>query len=140
MPKSSTEHASGSQDARRRSIQGHGAAGIAAVVMAILACYGTLAVAALLPLLGVRLAVNETAWSGTILLFVMLAVVAIAAGIRRHGSLLPAAAAAVGGGLVAYALLVDYRFIVELAGFVALGGAAWRDALLQRRARVVAPH
>lgn len=121
-------------------IRGRGTAGVAAVVMALVACYGTLALVALLGLLGLRLAVNEAAWSGAILVFVVLAVAAIVAGARRHRSLLLAAAAAAGGGLVAYALLVDYQLVVELAGFVALGWAAWRDAILQRRARAAAAH
>lgn len=125
---------------RERPVRGRGTAGIAAVVMAIVACYGTLALVALLSLLGMRLTVNESAWSGAILFFALLAVAAIATGVRRHRSLLPATAAAAGAGLVAYALLVDYRFVVELAGFVALGWAAWRDATLQRRSRSASAH
>ncbi|MDZ7842711.1 MAG: MerC family mercury resistance protein [Gammaproteobacteria bacterium] len=112
-----------------------GTAGVAATVLAILACYGTLALAALLPVLGLRLAVSDAAWSGAILLFTLLAVLAIVAGARRYRSAVPAAAAVVGAGLVAFALLVNYHAAVELAGFVLLAGAAWRDAVLRRSAR-----
>lgn len=116
-------------------VRARGTAGIAATVLAILACYGTLALAALLPVLGLRLAVSDAAWSGAILLFTLLAVLAIAAGARRYRSPVPALAAAGGAGLVAFALLVAYHPAVELAGFVLLAGAAWRDAMLRRRAR-----
>lgn len=126
-----------SDTSRQGLVRGRGTAGIAAVLMALVACYGTLALAALLPLLGLRLAVNEATWSGVILLFVLLAVAAIAAGTRRHQSLVPVAAAAAGGGLVAYALLVDYQIVIELAGFGALAWAAWRDAILRHRERPV---
>lgn len=110
-------------------------AGVAATVLAILACYGTLALAALLPVLGLRLTVSDAAWSGAILLFTVLAALAIAAGARCCRSPVPALAAAGGAGFVAFALLVVYHPVVELAGFVLLAGAAWRDAVLRRRAR-----
>lgn len=131
--------ASGSRTGRQglAGIRARGTAGVAATALAILACYGTLAFAALLPVLGLRLAVTDAAWSGVILLFTLLAVLAIAAGIRRYRSPVPALAAAGGAGLVAFALLVAYHPAVELAGFVLLAGAAWRDAVLRRRARPV---
>jgi arsenite methyltransferase len=110
-----------------------GTAGIAATVMALIACYGTLALAALLPLAGVRLALNEGVWSGAILLFTLLAVAAIVPGFRNHRSPAPALLAMAGGALVAYALLVNYHLIVELAGFALLAAAALRDAWLRRR-------
>lgn len=113
-----------------------GGAGIAATGMAILACYGTLALAALLPLVGLRLALDEGVWSGTILLFTLLALLAIVPGFNRHRSPVPALAAVAGAGLVAFALLVQYHVIVELSGFAMLAGAAWRDALLRRKQRL----
>lgn len=101
--------------------------------MAVLACYGTLALAALLPIFGLRLAVNDFVWSGAILLFTVIAVLAVAAGARRRRTRAPALAALAGGVLVAYTLLVQYHAVVELAGFVLLAGAVWRDAVLRRR-------
>ncbi len=117
------------------SIWTRGTAGIAAATLAVLACYGTLALAAVLPLVGVRLAVNGAAWNGTILLFTLLAVLVIVPGFRRHGSSVPGAAAITGAGLIAFALLVEYNVLVELAGFAMLTAAALRDALLRRRQR-----
>lgn len=115
-----------------------GSAGMAAAGMAILTCYGTLALAALLPLVGLRLALDEGVWSGTILLFTLLAVLAVMPGFRRHRSAAPALAAAAGAGLVAFSLLVEYHFVIELSGFTILAGAAWRDASLRRDARTPA--
>lgn len=131
--------ASGSRTGRHglAGFRARGTAGIAATVLAILACYGTLALAALLPVLGLRLAVSDAAWSGAIGLFILLAVLAIAAGARRYRSPGPALAAAGGAGLVAFALLVAYHPAVELGGFVLLAGAAWRDAVLRQRVRPV---
>lgn len=112
-----------------------GMAGVAATAAAALACYGTLAVVSLLGLLGFRVAVNEAAWGGAILVLAGLAVLAILAGARRHGSLAPGIVALVGGGLIAYALLVEYVFYLELAGFVALSTAAVYDLRQRRRPR-----
>ncbi len=117
------------------SIWTRGIAGIAAAMLAVLACYGTLALVAVLPLVGVRLAVNDEVWSGTILLFTILAVLAVVPGLRRHGSPVPGAGAITGAGLIVFALLVEYHALVELAGFVLLATAAFFDALLRRRHR-----
>lgn len=107
-------------------------AGVAATAAAALACYGTLAVVSLLGLLGIRAAVNEAAWGGAILVLAGLAVLALLAGTRRHGSLAPGVAALFGGGLIAYALLIEYVFYIELAGFVVLSLAAVYDLRLHR--------
>lgn len=120
------------------SIWTRGIAGIVAATLAVLACYGTLALVAVLPLVGVRLAVNDAVWSGTILLFTMLAVLAVVPGSRRHGSPVPGAGAITGAGLIVFALLVEYHALVELAGFVILTAAAFRDAFLRRRQRLEA--
>jgi hypothetical protein len=114
-------------------LQGRGTAGIVGFVMALAACYGTLALAAFLPLVGLRLAVNDTVWVGAILVFTLLALLAVLAGFRSHRSAAAALAAVAGAGLVAFAMLVAYHPIVELAGFVLLGAAVWRDAWLRRR-------
>lgn len=120
------------------SIWTRGTAGIAAATLAVLACYGTLALAAVLPLVGVRLVVNNAVWNGMILLFTLLAVLAVVPGFRRHGSPVPGAAAITGAGLIAFAMLVEYNVLVELAGFVMLIAAAFRDTFLRRRQRLEA--
>lgn len=110
-----------------------GTLGVLGAVLATLSCYGTLAVVALLPLLGLRPSLNDAAWGTAILALTALAVAAIVPGYRRHGSLLPALSALAGGGLIAYVLLVQYGAIMELTGFVLLVAAALMDAGLRRR-------
>lgn len=111
-----------------------GALGIIAMILAVLTCYGLLALTALLSLLGVRLALDESLWGAAIVLFTVLTVVAVLPGIRAHGQRLPVMTAIAGAALIIYALLVDYHALVEFTGFVLLAAAAVRDAFLHRRA------
>ncbi|MFY0992026.1 MerC family mercury resistance protein [Halomonas sp. C05BenzN] len=107
--------------------------GIAALCLALLSCYGTLALVGLLPLLGLGLALDEGAWAGTIAAFVVLTLAALAAGLRRHRAPGPLVLASAGGGLILYALFIDYRALVELAGFVLLAIATLWDLRQRRR-------
>ena len=122
-------------DPRRiwRRIQRRGLTGLAALALALLSCYGTLALVALLPLLGLGLALDERLWAGTITLFVLLSLGALAAGLRRRVGPLPLMLGSLGGGLVCYALFVDYRALVELFGFTLLGTAVALDLRRRRR-------
>ena len=110
-----------------------GMAGIAALVLALLSCYGLLALAALLPLLGTRLVLGEATWAGAIAALAVLTIAAVLPGTRRHGSVVPGLGALAGGGLILYALLVHYGVLVELAGFLLLSAAVFADVHLRRR-------
>lgn len=114
-------------------IRRRGLAGTASLIAALLACYGTLAAVALLALLGIGTALNETVWAGAIALFSVLAVIAVAAGIRRHRTPWPTALAAGGGALILYVLFVDYSLAAELAAFGILTLAVIWDLHLRRR-------
>ncbi|EWH02685.1 MerC family mercury resistance protein [Halomonas sp. BC04] len=109
-----------------------GLLGAAALGLALLSCYGTLALVSLLPLLGVGLVIHEGAWAGAIAGFVLLALAALLAGYRQHHAIVPPLLATAGSAAILYALFIDYRALVELAGFLLLGGAALWD-LRQRR-------
>ena len=113
-----------------------GTIGIVSLILSLLACYGLLALTALLPLIGVRLALDEATWAGAIVALAVLTVAAVLPGARRHGSFGPGMGALVGGGLILYALLVEYHMLVELAGFVLLAAAVCTDVHLRRRARL----
>lgn len=117
---------------------GRGTVGIISVILAVLACYGVLALTALLPLIGIRLVIDEGAWAGVIAALAVVTVLAVLPGFRCHRNAAPGVAAVVGGGLILHALLVDYRALAELAGFVLLAGAVFTDAFLRRRAAAVA--
>ncbi len=103
--------------------------GLAFSGLALVACYGTLALVAILSLLGISLHLHEGVWAVAIALFTLLAVASIAIGWRRHGRLAPAALAIAGGGLVLWAMFGQYSLLTEGAGFAALMAAAvwdWR--------------
>ncbi len=123
-------------DPRRfaRVIGRRGLWGMAAVVLALVACYGTLTAVSLLPLIGLTLPVDEVVWTGAIILFTSMAAIAVAAGARKHGSFRPLALAILGAVLIAYTLLGPYYRLVELAGFVLLVGAALWDLQLRNGA------
>ncbi|MCG6658171.1 methyltransferase domain-containing protein [Halomonas campisalis] len=114
-------------------LERRGLLGMAALALALVSCYGTLALVGLLPLLGIGLTLNEGAWAGTITLFVLLTLLTLAAGYRHHRHLGPTLLAAAGSGTVLYALFIDYQALVELAGFVLLAGAALWDLAQRRR-------
>ncbi len=117
------------------AVQRRGLWGLIALVLAILACYGTLAVIVLLSFAGVTVVVDERGWATAIFAFALLTVAVIALGMRRHharGPMLPALAAS---ALIAYAMFFDYSRGVELAGFVLLTLAALWDWRLRRAAR-----
>ncbi len=107
----------------------------AGTVLAILACYGTLAVIGALSLMGISLAVNEGVWAGAIVLFALVAFAGIVLGWRGHRVVGPLLLGVVGAGLVVYAMGVSYSRIVEIAGFVALVVAALWDWRAKRAAR-----
>lgn len=114
-------------------IRRRGLAGTVALVLAMTACYGTLAATGLLSLAGIALAIDGAAWSGAILAFAALAVLAVAGGIRTHGVHAPLGVALAGGVVLAYAHLVDFSLSLELAGFVVLGIGVALDLRARRR-------
>ncbi|MBA1146871.1 methyltransferase type 11, partial [Ectothiorhodospiraceae bacterium WFHF3C12] len=103
------------------------------LVLALLSCYGVVAAAALLATLGGGLALNTTVWAGAIAGFSVLAAACITAGALRHRSPGPGALALLGVAAILYTMFVSYHALLELAGFVVLGGAAAWDYLLRRR-------
>ncbi|MEX0731759.1 MAG: MerC family mercury resistance protein [Aquisalimonadaceae bacterium] len=115
------------------SLWRRGFMGVASMAMAVLACYGTLAALGLLALLGMSLALDETIWAGAIAAFSVLTVLAIAPGVLQHRAFGPAALAVAGAGAILYAVLANYNALVELAGFILLGGSVWWDIRLRRR-------
>lgn len=100
--------------------------GLAASLLAVAACYGTLAVLAMLSLMGVTLTLHEGAWAGAIAFFALLALAGITLGRQRHGRSAPTALAVAGAALILWVMLAQYDRLIELAGFALLvGGAIW---------------
>jgi arsenite methyltransferase len=110
-----------------------GLLGVMAYLLALLSCYGTLALLALLPLLGVHLALDEGLWAGAIAVLVLLTLATLATGIPRHQTPWPALAGSGAALIVLYALFIDYSILVELSGFVLLAAAVSWDIRLRRQ-------
>ncbi len=117
----------------RRAIE-HRFAGSAATAAALAACYGTLALAGALGAAGLAVPLNARIWAGAIVVFALLAPLALARGRRFHGAWGPSMVSAVGALLVVYAILIFYDWRAEAAGFLAMIGAAFWDQRLYRRA------
>lgn len=107
--------------------------GLAGLGLALLSCYGVMAATGLLAMLGASRALNDTVWAGTIAAFTLLTVLCIGVGLRQHRARGPTTMAVMGAALVLYALFVEYRIPVELAGFLVLAVAVARDLVLRRR-------
>ncbi|MGH6893484.1 MAG: MerC family mercury resistance protein [Dongiaceae bacterium] len=95
--------------------------------MAILSCYGTTALIGLLSLLGLSLAFDDRIWAGAISGFAVLATVAITISYRRHRIVAPAVIAALGLGLILWAMYGSYSRAIELVGFALLAAATLWD-------------
>ncbi len=122
-----------------RAINPRRSAGPIALLLSLLACYGTLAAVALLSALGVTLVVNPGVWAGAIVLFAALATVIVGLGMRRHGSLAPLAPALAGTALLGYVMFASFDRALELIAFALLAGAVYWDYRLRGRPREVQP-
>lgn len=111
----------------------------ACTVVSITACYGTLATVGLLSLLGVTLAINKGVWAGTISLFALLAFLGVTLSYRVHRVMGPLFIAAVGAGLVVWAMFGSYSRVVEIMGFAGLITAAIWDWRLKKCESPAAP-
>ncbi|HEX9686514.1 MAG TPA: methyltransferase domain-containing protein [Burkholderiales bacterium] len=122
-------------DPRRmlRALARRGLAGTAALVLSFLACYGTLAVTALLSLAGVTLAINPALWAGTIVVFGALSAAAVAAGVRLHRGYAAPGFAVGGAAALTYVQFVDYSARFELVAFVLLAAGVALDILGRRK-------
>lgn len=98
-----------------------------ATMLSLIACYGTLAVVAILGALGVTIALNETLWAGAIVTFSVLAVGGLALGFSAHRRLWPLLIGGLGAAAIGYAMVVQYLRVVELSGFALLCIAAVWD-------------
>jgi SAM-dependent methyltransferase len=125
-------------DPRRalRALARRGLAGVLALGLSMLSCFGTLAAIALLSLAGIAVAVNPALWAGTIVGLAALAAIAVAAGVRRHGTYAALGLAVAGVAALAYVQFVDYSVPVELAAFGLLAVGVALDFLRRRNSEI----
>lgn len=106
---------------------------LVAVVASLIACYGTLAVVAILSAAGIAFDVHEGVWATLVVAFAWTGVLAIGVSLRRHGNFAPFVLADVGALMVSWVMLVDFDRAMEGAGFALLIAAAIWDRRLQPR-------
>ena len=111
-----------------------------AVVLSIVACYGTLALVAILSRAGVTMSVHEGAWAAAIVVLAWIAVLAMGVNIQSIGSFGPFVLADVGALLVSWVMIVDYSRVLEVVGFALLIVAALRDRQLRQRGPAPLPN
>jgi SAM-dependent methyltransferase len=117
----------------RRASQ-HGLIGIFATGGALLACYGLLALVAVLGIVGLSVPLSEGVWAAAIVGLAALAPAGLALNLPVHRAMGPIVLGAAGVMLVAYAMLDHYDWRTEAAGFVGLAVAALWDRKLFRAA------
>lgn len=111
-----------------------------AVVLSILACYGTLALVGILSLAGVTMSIHEGIWAAVIVVLVWIAVLAMGVNIQRYGNFGPFILSDIGALLVSWVMLVDYSRTMESAGFLMLIVAAFWDRRLKRNVPTTMPN
>ncbi len=103
--------------------------------LALIACYGTLAVVGVLSLAGITVAVHEGLWAGVIALFSILALAGIFIGWRGHRKMAPLLLGVLGAGMILWTMGLAYSRVVEIAGFIILVVAAVLDWRAKRHRR-----
>ena len=105
-----------------------------AVVLAVLVCYGSLALAGLLAQMGITLSIHPGVRAAAMVVLVWIAVLGLGINLHRYRNFGPFILADLGALMVSWVTLVDYSRAMESSGFVLLMAAAFWDRSLRRRA------
>jgi hypothetical protein len=106
-----------------------------ATILAFATCAGTQLLVGTLSLMGATLVAVQGASAGVIGALVLLAVVGLLLGYRRHGAPAPLILALLGAAPILWVMLGRDDRLMELAGFAALAAAAVWDWRLKRATR-----
>ena len=104
-----------------------------AVVLAVLVCYGSLALAGLLAQMGITLSIHPGVRAAAMVVLVWIAVLGLGINLHRYRNFGPFLLADLGALMVSWVTLVDYSRAMESSGFVLLMAAAFWDRSLRRR-------
>jgi arsenite methyltransferase len=115
-----------------KNIQRRGLWGSLSLILAVLTCYGTLALVSLLSVLGISMVINEGIWAAAIIMFAVIATAVIAVGMRKHHSLKPLILAIFATGLLIFTMYINYSMLTEVISFVMLAVATYLDFDLSR--------
>jgi arsenite methyltransferase len=108
-------------------------AGLITAFLALVTCYGTLALVAGLALLGFAVPIDEGMWAIAITVLFAASTVIVALGFKVHGVVWPALLAVVGLVLILWTMFAAYSLVVEIGAFVLLFIAAFWDRSLRGR-------
>ena len=101
--------------------------GTGATILALLACYGTLAFVGILSLAGVTIAIDTGVWAAAISAFYGFAVAAIAFSVKGHRVFGPAILGLIGFAIILWVMFGAYSWGTELLAFILLIAAALWD-------------
>ena len=110
-----------------------------AVVLSLVACYGTLALVALVSMAGVTVSLHEGVWATVVVVLVWVAVLAMGVNLKLHRSFGPFILADIGALLVTWVMFVDFNRTMELSGFGLLIVAALWDRQLMKHGLLPVP-
>jgi arsenite methyltransferase len=112
----------------------HHATGLVATALALIACYGTLALVSVLSFAGISIEIENGLWAGAIVTFFGLAVGLLAfRGNRQSG---PTLLGLIGFGLMVWTMFGSYNWIAELLAFAMLIVATlWNRSVRQLQTR-----
>jgi len=113
-------------------------AGLITACLALVACYGTLALVTGVALLGFAVPIDAGMWAIAITVLFAVSTVIVALGFKAHGVPWPALTAIVGLLLISWVMFGTYNAVVEIGSFVLLFAAALWDRSLRRRHAAVA--
>ncbi len=95
--------------------------------LSILSCYGTIAMVAVLGLIGIQFNIHEGIWASVIVVLAWAAVVGIVFEFRRLGAKIPLIFGILGALLITTAMFISYNRIVEISGFTSiLAAVIWK--------------
>jgi uncharacterized membrane protein YccC len=104
-----------------------------AVVLAVLVCYGSLAVAGLLAQTGVTLTIHQGVRAAVSVVLVWLAVLGMGINLHRYRNFGPFILSDLGALLVSWVMVVEPSRAMESTGFILLMVAAFWDRSLRRQ-------
>jgi len=93
--------------------------------LSILTCYGTLALVALLGLIGIQLNIHEGVWAAVIVVLAWAATIGIGLEFRRIRANGPLVLAILGASLITAVMFISYNRIVEIIGFTLILSAVF---------------
>lgn len=110
-----------------------------AALLSMLACYGTLVIAAILGAFGVVISTNEIVWADVIVAFALIAICGLALGFSRHRQVWPVLVGGLGAAVLGYTMYIDYSRLTEVSAFILLCVATIGDWRLLRACRRAVP-